>query len=325
MTAHRFVVAAVGARYPDLDVEQSVLAPVSPVLVRDPGGSREGILRVARDADVILCGSRPVLDSAVIGELTACKGIVRYGIGVDNVDLTAAARKRIYVARVSDYGTEAVALHAVTMALAVMRRVTRADAQVKRGDWNLAELGDLHLPGHTTIGVVGLGRIGRAVADMFLRLGFHVRGHDVAGVAMPPGVDAAASLDDLLEASDVVSLHLPGSVDGKPLLTGERLRHMRVGSAVVNTSRGSLIDAEALVTGLRHGRPQFAALDVFPTEPPQLDGFGPVSEQMIMSPHMAWYTVETEIELRRSAAREALHILSGRPPRDVVVGEAEWV
>lgn len=156
---------------------------------------------------------------------------------------------------------------------------------------------------------MGLGRIGRTAADPFLRLGFAVRGYDVAQLPAGADVDVTDSLEELLETSDLVTLHVPGNPDGTPLLTAEHLRHMHTGSALVG-----LVDVEALALALNRGKPKFAALDVFPTEPPHLDVFAPVRDQVLMTPHMAWYTEETEIRLRRGAAAEVLRLLSANRP-----------
>jgi D-3-phosphoglycerate dehydrogenase len=130
-------------------------------------------------------------------------------------------------------------------------------------------------------------------------------------------------LEELLAGSDVVTLHAPGAPDGSPLLDAARLEAMRPGSVLVNTARGSLVDVPALVRGLAEGRPAGAALDVFPSEPPDLDAFEGVADRVIFSPHMAWYTEESELDMRRKAADEAVRLLRGEALRDPVVGPPE--
>jgi D-3-phosphoglycerate dehydrogenase len=261
----------------------------------------------------VLTGPGPRFDEHVIARLS-CRGIVRYGVGVESVDLDAAARAGIWVAYVPDYGTDIVALHAVTLLLAALRRLPAADATVKGGEWGLAHLRPLHAPPALTVGIVGFGRIGRRSAQLLRPFGFSLLAHD-------PHVDVtsverdvrAASFDDLLRASDAVTLHVPGRADRRPLLGREQLARLKPGAVLVNTARGSLVDQGALVEGLRRGTPSFAALDVFEPEPPGA-AFAEVAQRVILTPHMAWYTEESELDLRLKAAREALRILEGTAP-----------
>lgn len=312
------IVAVLGTRYPDLSIEERVLHPLGASIRRGPGESAGAIVQVARDADVILCGSGPRFDRSTLEELR-CRGIVRYGIGTDSIDLVAAGELGIRIARVSDYGIEAVSFHAVTLVLAAMRRLTGADRIVHDGGWGFGRLRPLHLPSATTAGIVGYGRIGRATAARLAGLGFQVLAFDAyAPVPAQPGrIRAADSLEQLLSGSDVVSLHVPGGA--APLLDRERLSLLREGSVLVNTARGQLVDERALVEGMAAGRPAIAALDVFASEPPELDRFATVADRLIATPHMAWYTEESERRLRHEAAEEAARVLRGERLRDPVV------
>ena len=311
-------VAVLGTRYADLGIEQELLGPLDVTLALGDGGSPAEILEVAGDAEVILCGSRPKFDAEVLSGLS-CRGIVRYGIGVDTIDLAAAAERGIAVARVSDYGTEAVAFHAVTCAMALLRRLPEADAALRRGGWGVAGLRPLHLPSASVAGVVGYGRIGRQAAGYLRGLGFAVLAHDeYVDVPARDGV-RAASLPEVLETADVVTLHAPGDPSGRALLDADRLARMKPGSILVNTARGSLVDLPALLDGLRAGRPRYAALDVFPSEPLDASVFAPVADRVLLTPHMAWYTEESEADMRRKATAEAVRLLRGEPLREPVV------
>jgi D-3-phosphoglycerate dehydrogenase len=315
------LVAILGTRYRDFTIEEAVLAPLGATLVSDFGGSAEAIIEVAKSADVVLAGSAPKFDDWVLGSLD-CVGIVRYGVGTDSIDLDAARRLGIAVARVSDYGTEAVAFHAVATAAALVRRIPEADRNIRNGQWGFADLRPLHVPSALTAGIVGFGRIGRQAAKYRAGLGFSICAYDEyvdidAGSTVRP-----CNLDDLLVTSDVVLLHAPGNRDGTPLLNRERLALMRPGSVLVNTARGSLVDLAALVNGLRERRPSLAALDVFPAEPLDIAIFAGVEDQVLLTPHMAWYTEESETDMRRKAADEAARLLRGEPLRDAVVEPA---
>jgi D-3-phosphoglycerate dehydrogenase len=318
-------VAILGTRFQDFDVERAVLGDVE--VTSGPGSTPEEIVSVASDADIILTGAAPRLDSTTLDRLT-CRGIVRLGVGVDGVDLEHARARGIWVANVPDYGTEAVALHAVTLTLASLRRLTTADRHLREGNWGVAGLRPLHLPQSLTVGILGFGRIGRRVGEILAGVGF-------AGfLVSDPVVDTSdlaqafrevparlVSPADLLAGSDVVTLHAPPPARGH-LIGGGEMHTMKEGSVLVNTSRGALIDTSALVEALRANRPGFAALDVFESEPPDVSVFETVSDRVTLTPHMSWYTEESELALRRQAAAEAARILGGQRPLHPVVTPA---
>lgn len=312
------LVAILGTRFRDFAIEEAALAPLGATIVSDPGGSPEAIFSAAADADVVLAGSAPKFTDEVLAGLR-CRGIVRYGVGTDSIDLDAARARGIAVARVSDYGTEAVAFHAVAAACALVRRLPEADRAVRSGSWGFAGLRPLHLPSSLTAGVVGFGRIGRQAATYLQGLGFSVCAFDeYVDVPAESGV-RTVDLKTLLETSDVVLLHAPGNPDGSPLLDAEALARMRPGSVLVNTARGTLIDIPALVTGLAAGTPGHAALDVYPQEPTEPTVFAGVEDKLLLTPHMAWYTDESEEDMRQKTVDEAIRLLTGEPLRDPVV------
>lgn len=315
-------VAILGTRYQDFSIEEEVFTPRGVGIVAGPGGSPDEIVDVAGDAEVVLAGSGPAFNTDVLRRLS-CRGIVRYGIGTDTIDLEAARQLGMAVARVSDYGTEAVAFHALAMATALLRHLPQADRLVRAGGWGVADLRPLDLPSTVTAGVIGYGRIGRQVAQYLQCLGMTVCAYDeYTAVPTDDGV-LEVSLDELLERSDVVTLHAPGDPQGRPLLDASRLARMKLGSIVVNTARGSLIDVDALVAALPTGRPALAALDVFPDEPVDAAMFEDVADRVLLSPHMAWYTEQSEADMRRKAAAEAARLLDGEPLVDAVVEPGE--
>jgi D-3-phosphoglycerate dehydrogenase len=310
-------IAILGGRWADADVEGDVLGVLSNEIVIDPGQTAQAIIEAAGDADVILAGPRPPLDANTLDQLS-CRGIVRYGVGYENVDVAAAHQRGITVAYVPDYGTDAVAFHSVSLALAALRRIPLLDRQLKSGSWDFGPARPLHLPAALTVGLVGFGRIGRAAAALFSNLGF---GRTVVFDEYVDSVAAgfeALSLAELLAQADVVSLHAPGAGDGTPLIGPDEIALMKPESVIVNTARGALIDTTALIAGLREGRPAVAALDVFNPEPPDPSTFADVLDQVIMTPHMAWYTEETEVALRTKTAEEAKRILNGEKPNNPV-------
>jgi len=293
-----------------------VLDPWGILVVRADGSDLESVLSMAA-VDVIIAGSRPRFDRGVLERL-GVRAIVRAGIGVDAVDVATAASLGIQVSNVPDYGTESVAQHAVALALAGSRRLIEADRLVRDGSWGFADLGPMHLPSGQTAGVLGQGRIGRRVAALFGDIGFgRVIGHDPYNEA-----DAVeqVSFEDLLSHSDILSVHVPGGAD--PILGASEFARMKAGSVLVNTARGSLIDEAALRQALLEERPRVACLDVFQQEPPDIAQFDGVEHRMIFSPHQAWYTEESQADLRTKAAEEALRIISGQP-RNYPVNDPE--
>lgn len=318
--------AILGTRFGDFDIEREVLGDVE--LTSGPGDSRAGILEVAAGADVILAGAAPVFDTGTL-EALGCRAIIRLGVGVDSVDLDTARSLGMWVANVPDYGTDAVALHTVTLVLASIRRLTLADRRMRDGSWAVGELRPLHLPASLAVGVVGFGRIGRRVTLMLQGVGFErflvadpvIELKDLRH-ALGEADARLVELPELLGGVDIVTLHAPPPAHGH-LLGEEQLRMMRLGSILVNTARGSLLDTVALVSALAEGRPAMAALDVFELEPPDVTVFEPVWDQVILTPHMSWYTEESELALRRHAAAEARRILDSQSPLHPVVTPAE--
>lgn len=310
-------VAIIGARWADVDLETRILGVAAEDVVTSAGASSDDIVAAAAGAAVILAGPRPRFDEATLEKL-GCRGIVRYGVGYDNIDIAAASRLGIKVAYVPDYGTETVALHALSLALAALRRIPQLDASLKAGGWGFDSARPLHMPSELTAGVVGFGRIGRATAKLLGSVGFgRVIVHDEF-VSVEEEDVSAASLDELLAESDLVTLHAPGGADGAPLLGAAELSRMKSGSVLVNTARGSLIDSSALRSALLAGAPAVAALDVFDPEPVDLSQYAGVEDRIIMTPHVAWYTVESETVLRTKTAEEAKRILEGAAPLNPV-------
>jgi D-3-phosphoglycerate dehydrogenase len=306
-------VAVLGTRYPDLSIEEAILAPRGVQLVSGAGATPPHVVEQARGAAVILAASGPSFNAWVIDRLS-CIGIVRYGAGVESIDLDAASRAGMWVAYVPDYGTDAVASHTVALLLASLRRLPAADRIVKAGEWGIDALRPLDTPGSLTVGIVGAGRIGRRVADLLGPFGFELLVHDAhVNVAATMPEVKSASLQELLEGSDVVTLHVPGSPDGAPLLGRAELDRLKPQAIIVNCARGSLVDQAALIERLRSGAIAFAALDVYESEPPRR-AFAEVADRTLLTPHMAWYTEQSERELRTKAARETLRLLDGHAP-----------
>jgi D-3-phosphoglycerate dehydrogenase len=315
------IVAVAGARFEPLDIEEQVLAPAGAVLRRTPGRTENELVEGCRGARAVLASAQPRFTPAVLSRLDGVRAVVRYGVGVDSIDLAAAFGRGILVCNVPHYSTEEVALHAVTLALALVRRLDQAVQDTRAGHWDLGRLRPMHSATAYIAGVVGLGRIGCRAARYLTALGFRVQGFDpFISAAMLAGEPIAVrdSLEALLADADLVTLHLPATRDTHGLIGRERLRAMKPGALLVNTARGELVDEEALAEALDEGRLGGAALDVLAEEPPRRAQRLLSHPRVIVTPHAAWYTVEAERRLRLLAAEEVKRILEGHAPLNAV-------
>jgi len=315
------IVAVAGARFEDLDIEAHVLATTGAVLRRTPATSRDELVAGCSGAAAVLTAAHPRFTRDVLAGLPHLRAIVRYGIGVDNIDLAAASDHGIMVCNVPDFGTEEVALHAVALALALMRRIPQASADTRAGLWDLGRLRPMHSPAACIAGVVGLGRIGRTTARYLSGLGFRVWGFDpflTASSLKDEGLVVCSSLDELFADADLVTLHLPATRETRGLIGRRSLLAMKQGVLIVNTSRGELIDEVALLEALVSGRVGGVGLDVLGAEPPAKDDPLLSHPRAMVTPHSAWCTVEAEARLRRMAAAEVARVLGGERPVNLV-------
>jgi len=302
------------AEYSSLDLESSVLAAAGHELQLASCTTAEDVIEAGAGIDAMLVQYAPI--TAAVFEALPQLGLVsRYGVGVDVVDTDAAQRHGVWVCNVPDYGTTEVALHAVAMLLALLRNLAGHDSQVRTGHWNYHLGGELRRPSSLTLGVVGLGRIGRMTAERAAPWFNAVVGYDpyLPDSAWPEGFERA-ELADLFARSSAVTLHLPLTEDTRGLVGVDLLERMPSGSYLVNTSRGGLVDLDAVLDALDSGRLAGAALDVLPQEPPPSDHPLLNHPRALITPHVAWYSAEAEVELRRKAAQNIVDwALNGRP------------
>jgi D-3-phosphoglycerate dehydrogenase len=312
-TLERLVVA-LDDGYSSYDQEQALLGAAGARFeLRPCAGSERASLEAVRGADVVMVRESPV-SRGVIEAMDRCKAVVRYGIGVDNIDLEAARERRIAVANVPDYGIEEVSTHAVALLLAVARQVVVRDRHVRQGRWSATAAQAMYRLRGRTLGLIGYGRIARQVHEKLAGFGFaRVLVHDPAA-ALPTDV-VPASVAQICSESDVISLHAPLTAQTRHLINAERLALMRPTAILVNTARGGLIDLDALHQALAVKRLLGAGLDVFETEPP--DTAHPVFalDNVVVSDHIGWYSEEAMRELQRKAAEEVVRVLSGTRPR----------
>lgn len=275
------------------------------------------VVAAAEGADVLIVQFAQVTAEA-IARLAPGALIVRYGIGLDNVDIAAAHARGVKVAYVPDYATGEVADHTATLVLTTLRRVLPLDASVREGRWEAVGVsGPLQSFRETVVGYIGFGRIGREVQSRLKPFGFK-------SIVADPYADASAladlgaervDLDTLFAQANVITLHSPLTAETRHVVNAANLARMPAGGVVVNTARGGLIDPDALAEALRAGRLGGAALDVFETEPLPQDSVLRGCPNLILTPHAAWYSTSAIERLQSLAADEVRRHLTGEPMR----------
>jgi len=297
--------------FPSLDIEKSVFAKINVELTHHQCKTEDEVAKVVSDADVVMVQWAPVREKA-IAAMKRCKGIVRYGIGLDNIDLSFAKQKGIAVRNVPDYCLPEVADHTMALLLSLQRQVVQVDKLVRQGVWKITP--PLVLPPlrHSVLGLVGFGRIAQLVAK-------RARAFDITVVASDPFIptdvfDKAgvtkSKVDELLKTSDIISLHCPLTDETKHVINRETLEVMKRHALLVNTSRGGLIDTKALIEALKNDTIAGAALDVFEQEPLPRDNELYNLRNVVMTSHNAWYSSASVGELQRRATLAATELLN---------------
>lgn len=263
---------------------------------------------LATDSELVMVTPYGKLPAEVISRMSECKGIVRYGIGYDNIDVSAAKSAGIPVSIVPDASTEEVASHAFALGLALSRRIPTGQAAIASGGWAAQVPGDLPVLSELRVGVVGMGRIGRLVAGWWKSVGAHVSAFDP--VAEFDEV-TRRSVDELIEQSDVLSLHVPLLAETRHMISATSIARMKRGAIVVNVSRGGLIDERALADALASGHLAGAGVDVFEQEPLPAESALRGAPNLIMTPHAAWKSKSSLDALQVGAISRARIILQG--------------
>lgn len=308
--------------FPDLQPAKQVLADIDAEVRLAPEPTPEAIAEAARQADGLLVTYAKV-GADVIDRLERCQIIARFGIGVDNVDIGAASASGIMVTRVPDYCIDEVSDHALALLLALARKVPQANQTVQEGQWAVSAVVPLHRLRGRTLGLVGFGQIPRALAPKAQAFGLQVLAHDPyvdAGVAAEEDVELV-SFQELLQRSDYVSIHAPLTDETHHMFDAAAFRQMRPGAFLVNTARGPLVEVEALITALDESQIAGAALDVLPQEPPAADSPLLGRPDVILTPHVGFYSEESLRELQTKAAEEVARVLRGQAPRYPVNAE----
>ena len=318
-----------GSETSGLEMERALVAGVEDLAIDlrgAPAATEDELIAAGAEADALLVSTREAVTRRVVANLPRCKVISRYGVGLDNVDLDAATDHGIVVTHYPGYCTAEVADHALSLILALNRRVVELDRDLRDGAWvrhGPATATILRGPvpplRELTLGIVGFGRIGQQVAARARPFGLTLLVADP--YAEPATVEAAGAepvpLDDLVARADIVTIHCPLTPETRGLFGADRLRRMKPTATLVNTARGPIVDLDALATALRDGLLAGAGLDVVSPEPLPLASPLYGLPNVILTPHAAYYS-ERSVELvRRETLTEALAVLRGHRPRTV--------
>ena len=288
--------------------------------------TEEDVITLAGDADVLLNQYAP-MNERVISQLKNCKAIIRYGIGVDTVDLDAAARHGIWVCNVPDYGVDETSNQTIAMILAMARKLPVIHADVRRGNWGLSCGKPMHRFAGSTLGFVGLGRIATAVLKKLQPFSPKMIAYDPylnPAKAQELGVELV-SFEELLQRSDYVTIHCPATAQNRHMFNDAAFALMKPTAYLINCARGAIVDTNALITALQTGKIAGAALDVIEKEPIEKDNPLLEMDNVIIASHFGGYSEEAIVSLQTKAAQEAVNILAGnRPfnPVNVPVGKA---
>lgn len=310
-----WVVAAFGHRFESFEIEREVFRGVAKIVDGEALGPQERANLLGRTHGVLL-GSKGEIDASIIQAMPHCRVIVRYGIGVDNVDIEAATSSGIWVANVPDYCVDEVATHTAALVLAANRRLAVNFRAAQDGNWSFSAMKGVVPLSQQCLGLVGFGRIGHAVATKLAPLVCSTIAYDEwvdDQVLIEAGV-IPVPFARLVEQADYLSIHCPLVSETRGLIDDTVLGAMKPSAWIVNTARGEIIDENALVKALRSGSIAGAALDVLVSEPP--DASHPLlhAANVIITPHVAHYSDRSTVELQRRAALAARSALEGSPP-----------
>jgi len=265
---------------------------------------------------VVLLNQYVKMDKVIFEALPTLKCIVRYGVGHDNINIEDANQYGIQICNVPDYGTHEVADHALALMMALARKVVLSNSLIRKGIWDYQKGIPIYRLRECTVGICGVGRIGTEFAKRVHALGCRIIAYDIEykkeGRVFPDFV-TFVSFDELVKQSDIISIHCPLNESTYHLFGEKEFKNMKKSAYIINTARGGIIDEDALLWALQNNEIAGAAIDVVEHEP--LAASSPLLQcnNLIISPHTAWYSEQSSVELKRKAAEEAVRFLSNEP------------
>jgi D-3-phosphoglycerate dehydrogenase len=316
------LIAVSDSVFPNLNLAREVLSRVGAELLLAEGPTADAIMQVARNADAVLVTYAKVT-AEMIGQMTRCRIISRFGIGVDNVDIPAATKAGIVVTRVPDYCIDEVSDHTMALLLALARKIPFANSRAHAGHWEMPAVVPIYRLRGSVLGLVGFGRIPQLVAPKAKAFGLKVISYDpfVSQETMNRAGVEKVEFSELVSVSDHISIHAPLLPETDHLFNASVFCKMKPTAYLINTARGPIVDELALALALDRGHLAGAALDVLSHEPPSASPlFG--RENVILTPHMSFYSAESLIDLQRKAAEEVVRVLRGDAPLNPLNPEA---
>jgi D-3-phosphoglycerate dehydrogenase len=318
MPKEKFKVVITDAEYPSFDIEKRVLSKLNVELIKFQCKTEEELIRNCKDADALLNQYAKITPN-VIENLKHVKIIARYGIGVDNVNLDAATKKGIFVTNVV-YDICDVADHTIALMLALTRKLFFVNKSIKKLEWDWKKFHPITRIKGKTIGIIGLGRVGRQVAK-------RIRGFDVNLLVCDPYIPVdvfktynakRVDYETLLKQSDIVTLHVPLNDETRHMISTNQLKKMKKTAILINCARGGIVDEKALYKALLGKEIVGAGLDVLEQEPIRKDNPLLGLDNVIITPHMGWYSEDAVDEVQRIAAEQVLQCLQGKVPTNLV-------
>ncbi len=300
-----------------MDLEKSELDKIGAFLVESSSNNEEDIISVAEDADALLVGYANI-SKKIIRSLKKCRIIARYGIGVDNIDIRAADHYGIYVTNVPDYCVDEVSNHTFALILALSRKIVNINSSVKKGIWSYSIHRPIYRVYGKVLGLIGFGKIARVLVKKVKNFGFEILVYDpyVSSRILKEYDVKYASLNEIFQKSDYISLHAPLTNETRYIINKKELKMMKETAYLINTSRGLLVDEDALFIALKEKWISGAALDVLTNEK-EINSNHPLLklENIILTPHMAFYSEESIKDLRFKAVNEVVRALMNLPLR----------
>ncbi|MGE5396822.1 MAG: C-terminal binding protein [Chitinophagales bacterium] len=305
--------------YPSVELEKSIVNHYGIDFFPSHCQSEDEIIELTREADGVMVQYARITPR-IIAEMKKCKVIVRYGVGVDSLDVTAATAKNIIVCNVPDYGLEEVANHTMGLLLDAIRKITLSDRQVHSGKWDYSELTPIYRVTGKKLGLIAFGNIARLVTQRAQSFGMKILVYDplVSEDVINQYGAIKVSFEQLLIEADYISIHCPLTHETKYMFNRYEFSVMKPTAILVNTSRGAIIKQTALAEALINKKISLAAIDVVEQEP--LPETSPLMgiDNLIITPQMAWYSIEAEKALKTETALEAARVVSGLPPKHPV-------
>ena len=302
--------------HPTVEIEEEILSEIDPEFVLAHCNTEDEVIEVAHDAGGIIIQYAPIT-RRVIESLKRCKVIARYGVGVDNIDVEAATKHKIIVANVPDYCIDEVSTHALALILACARGITLLDRKRREKSWDFTLAKPLFRTKGKTLGLFGLGRIARMVAQKASGFGFKIIAYDPYVFKVDGGI-RLVEFSQLLSDSDFISIHSPLTDETRHSFGENELKAMKKTAYLINTARGPIIDEKALYQALKEKWIAGAALDVMEKEPPDWNNSLLKLDNLIITPHISFYSEESYVELKTKAAKAVLSILKGELPKVMV-------